>query len=299
MVFGPAPNTSEVSVGRVEGRLWCRHRGGEDFPAGVDRLLGRGQRGLGRRTSASEGPYHPWTHRPRACPRPSIQLTASLTDQSQPTALIDWARDQALSVQWRPATTGWSSRDPPTPSSGAFDVTVRELLGAAKASTSMPRHTSLRCPSTCAGRWPRCADPELHTASHVTSPTMSRTEGLAPDALLNTYNATIWPGTDCTGRGVTIVIFAFDGFDIDPTWTSSPPCSTYRRSSPPRVVARIGRGDPRAELSMDLQVAHAIAPDARKVVVNARPTPSKVTAAIARWPLLEGAATRSAAFPAP
>ena len=32
----------------------------------------------------------------------SIEFTASLTDRSRPTALIDWARDQSLSVRWRP-----------------------------------------------------------------------------------------------------------------------------------------------------------------------------------------------------
>ncbi|PRC53441.1 peptidase S53, partial [Mycobacterium sp. ITM-2017-0098] len=32
----------------------------------------------------------------------SIEFTASLPDRSRPAALIDWARNQSLSVRWRP-----------------------------------------------------------------------------------------------------------------------------------------------------------------------------------------------------
>ena len=68
-----------------------------------------------------------------------------------------------------------------------------------------------------------------------------------------------------TGKGVTIVIFAFDGFhqsDLDKF------TSTFAL---PRLAPEVVGGVPeevRGELSMDLQVAHAIAPDARKVVVK-------------------------------
>lgn len=72
-----------------------------------------------------------------------------------------------------------------------------------------------------------------------------------------------------TGKGQTIVIFAFDGFD-------QADLDTYATTfGLPRFTPILIGGQPsapRGETTMDLQVAHAIAPDAQKVVINARPT---------------------------
>lgn len=108
-----------------------------------------------------------------------------------------------------------------------------------------------------------------HSMSRPDLPLDVPDRGLDPTALLNTYNATPLARAGFTGKGQTIVIFAFDGFaqtDLD-TFTS-----TF--GLPPFTPVVVGgqAGRPRGELTMDLQVAHAIAPDATKVVVNARPT---------------------------
>ena len=93
--------------------------------------------------------------------------------------------------------------------------------------------------------------------------------GLTPDALLNTYNAAGLARSGFTGKGTTIVIFAFNGFgqsDLDTfTEMNGLPALT------PTVVGD-QLPEPYGETTMDLEVAHAIAPDARKVVINARPT---------------------------
>jgi kumamolisin len=94
-------------------------------------------------------------------------------------------------------------------------------------------------------------------------------QGLQPSALLNTYNVSKLASTGFTGKGQTIVVFAFDGFaqsDLDSFTT------LYKL---PRFTPTIVGGqpsEPRGETTMDLEVAHAIAPDAKKVVINARPT---------------------------
>jgi len=65
------------------------------------------------------------------------------------------------------------------------------------------------------------------------------------------------------------VFFAFDGFDQADLDTFT---TTYRL---PKLTPTLVGGqpsEPRGETTMDLEVAHAIAPDAAKVVVNARPT---------------------------
>ena len=72
-----------------------------------------------------------------------------------------------------------------------------------------------------------------------------------------------------TGKGATIVFFAFNGYDQDDLDTFAD-TSGLPRFTP--VVVGGQPGPSGAETAMDLEVAHAIAPDAQKVVVNARPT---------------------------
>ena len=72
-----------------------------------------------------------------------------------------------------------------------------------------------------------------------------------------------------TGKGQTIVIFAFDGFD-QADLDSFATLYNLPRFTPTLVGGQ--PAEPRGETTMDLEVAHAIAPDAKKVVINARPT---------------------------
>ena len=97
-------------------------------------------------------------------------------------------------------------------------------------------------------------------------------KGLMPSALLNTYNATRLAADGYTGKGTTIVFFAFDGFDQSDLDTFA---STYGL---PQFTPEVVGGEldePRGETTMDLEVAHAVAPDARKVVFSARSTVSR------------------------
>jgi kumamolisin len=86
---------------------------------------------------------------------------------------------------------------------------------------------------------------------------------------LQAYNATPLAEAGFTGEGATIVFFAFDSADqADLDMFAD-------TSGLPRFTPVIVGGKPtetHGETAMDLQVAHAIAPDARLVVVNARPT---------------------------
>lgn len=201
-----------------------------------------------------------------------IEVTASLTGQSRPTALMDWAQDQSLSVRWRPGDDWVIVEGSPDAVGQAFDVSVRDYRGrmgqlfyASPHQPTVPEH--LRAEVAEMGRILSYIPHHMSMPDHIPLDVPDR--GLAPDALLRTYNADDLARAGFTGRGATIVIFAFDGFrqsDLDafagmfglPQFT-------------PEVVGG-SPGEPRGELSMDLQVAHAIAPDARKVVVNARPT---------------------------
>jgi kumamolisin len=87
--------------------------------------------------------------------------------------------------------------------------------------------------------------------------------------LLEAYDANPLAAAGFTGKGATIVFFEFGGYnqgDLD-TFADS---SALPRFTPVLVGGQPGPSG--SEAVMDLEVAHAIAPDAQMVVVNARPT---------------------------
>lgn len=94
-------------------------------------------------------------------------------------------------------------------------------------------------------------------------------QGLTPESLSRAYNVTPLRDAGYTGKGETVVVFAFDGFDqVDLDLFAQ----TF--NLPPFTPEVVGGQPPdrRGEATMDLQAIHAVAPDARKVLVNARPT---------------------------
>ncbi|MGI9123726.1 MAG: S53 family peptidase, partial [Mycobacterium sp.] len=108
-----------------------------------------------------------------------------------------------------------------------------------------------------------------HRESRPPFPAEVPEQGLSPDALMRTYNAMPMREAGHTGNGVTVVVFAFDGFDQSDLDLFS---STFNL---PRFTPDVIGGQPparRGEATMDLEAIHAIAPDAKKVLVNARPT---------------------------
>ena len=204
-----------------------------------------------------------------------IQLTASLHGPHPPVALRTWARERDLSVRWRPGDDWAILEGAPSAVSRALDLEVHDYRGrrgqqfyASPQQPQIPK--ALRHEVRGLGRI-------LSYTPHHTSvpgspgiiPRDVPDRALTPAAVLTAYNADGLARDGFTGKGTTIVIFAFDGFDqadLD-TFSSMFDLPTFT----PEIVG--GQpGPPAAELTMDLQVTHAIAPDARKVVVNARPT---------------------------
>ncbi|MEZ0050542.1 kumamolisin [Mycobacterium sp. MAA66] len=204
--------------------------------------------------------------------RSQIQLTAALDDRARPDALINWARSQHLSVHWRPGDDWAVVSGNPDRMGTAFGVDVhdyRSLHGqefyAAPQQPQVP--IELHGTVTELGRI-------LSYTSHRTSaptPLEIPERGLTPDILHNAYGAEQLVQSGNTGKGVTIVIFAFDGYaqsDLDLFAT------TFKLPKFTPVVVGGQPSEVHGETTMDLEVAHAIAPDAQLVVVNARPTVS-------------------------
>ncbi|OBI84044.1 peptidase S53 [Mycobacterium sp. E740] len=200
------------------------------------------------------------------------QLTVTLDGPGQPDALMHWTAAHNLWVRWRPGDRWAIVEGAAADVAGAFGVPVRdyrapkgELFYASPAQPTVP--SELRPVVTGVGRIMsytpyRTKTPDFH-------PLDVPKGGLTPEGLLSAYNAKPLADAGFTGKGSTIVIFAFDSAEQDDL-------DRFADSSGlPRFSPEIVGGKPaesHGESAMDLQMAHAIAPEARLVVVNARPT---------------------------
>jgi len=202
-----------------------------------------------------------------------IQITAALDSHERPSALLNWAAYQHLSVQWRPGDNWAVIAGKPDRVGDAFGVDVHDYRSrhgqefyAASRQPQVPNE--LRGTVTEFGRI------LSYTPQHDATPAMPLSmpqRGLSPSMLLNAYHAEQLAKAGNTGKGITIVIFAFDGFDqadLDMFAT------TFDLPKFTPIVVGGLHDEIHGETTMDLEVAHAVAPDAQLVVVNARPTVS-------------------------
>jgi len=201
-----------------------------------------------------------------------VQLTAALRDAARPDRLMGWAQHEGLSVRWRPGDT-WAILEGAAPAvAGAFDVEVHDYRGKrGQVFYASPQQPVVPAPLRVeVSEFGRILGYTPHRESKPVMPPLEvPDQGLTPAGLLRTYNATPLRDKGFTGRGQTVVVFAFDGFDqadLDMFAT------TFNL---PKFTPDVVGGMPenrRGEATMDLEAIHAIAPDAKKVLVNARPT---------------------------
>jgi kumamolisin len=204
--------------------------------------------------------------------RQHVQLTAALHQPSAPVQLTEWAQSQGLSVRWRDGDP-WAIVEGQAGAVGeAFGLAVRDY----RAPSGAVFYASPQQPGI-----PDIARTEVSSLGRILSftpyregmpPTPPRDVpdgGLLPTQLWNAYNMTPLINAGFTGKGATVVVFSFDGFDqVDmdnfADWFALPRFT-------PEVIG--GMPDHRSgESTMDLQMIHAMAPDAKLVMVNARST---------------------------
>lgn len=200
-----------------------------------------------------------------------VQLTVTLPAGERPAPLIEWAETRGLAVRWEPGNAWAIVTGPADRVASAFDVPVHDFRGrqgqvfyASPAQPQVP--SALRGAVTDVGRIlsylpHRTARPDL--------PLDVPRPGLKPTELLTAYNAKSLAEAGYTGKGQTVVIFGFDGFDQRDLDMFADMMNLPRFT--PEVIGG-PLGEARSETVMDLQVVHAIVPDAKLVVVNARPT---------------------------
>jgi len=199
----------------------------------------------------------------------AVQVTAALRQTRRPDALMGWASDNGLSVRWRPGDDWAIVEGAPADVAETFGVLVHDYRGRrGQVFYASPQQPSV--PASLRGEVSGLGRILGYTPHHMARPPMPpRRQGLTPAELLTAYNAGRLASTGFTGKGVTIVFFEFDGFDQEDLDAFSD-LSELPRFTPTLIGGSPGK--PTGEAVMDLEVAHAVAPDARLVVVNAVPT---------------------------
>jgi kumamolisin len=202
----------------------------------------------------------------------SAQVTVTLPDGARPDKLIEWAGTQGIRVRWRPGDAWAIVEGAAQQVAAAFEVPVNDYRGRkGQVFYASPQQPSV--PEPLRGVVAELGRILGYTPHHEARPGFIPldvpNQGLRPSALLEAYNANPLAAAGFTGKGTTIVFFSFSGYDQDDLDMFAD-SSGLPRFTPVLVGGQ--PGPPGAETAMDLEVAHAIAPDAQKVVVNARPT---------------------------
>ena len=205
-----------------------------------------------------------------------VRLTAALHRAAEPRELRRWAAANDLSVRWRDGDDWAVLEGPPAAMSEAFGVPVHDYRILGGPDTGRVFYASALQPAV-----PRAVRDEVdgvgrilgylpHRESWPLPPPLDVPDGgLLPHQLLTAYNAKPLAEAGYTGKGTTVVVFAFDGFD-QPDLDSF---AEWFEVAPFRPEVFGGMPEQRTgEATMDLQVIHAVAPDARLVLANARPT---------------------------
>ncbi|WP_292989135.1 S53 family peptidase [Mycobacterium sp.] len=198
-----------------------------------------------------------------------ITLAASLQHAARPDTLIGWTQHHHLDVRWQPGASWAYIEGRPADLGTAFDVAVHDY----RSRSGQVFYAAAQEPSIPAALTGEVSElgsilgyQLMHRAQPPHIPTDVPRGGLRPPALLRTYNAEPLARSGFTGTGQTIVFFEIDGFkqaDLD-QWAD--------KLGSPRFTPVLIGGQPGkvlGETEMDLEVVHAIAPDAKLVVVNA------------------------------
>lgn len=202
----------------------------------------------------------------------TVELTAELRGTGSPDGLARWAKDSGLSLRWRVGDNWAVLQGQPADVASAFRLPVDDY----RAPTGEVFYASPRQPAV-----PASLNDEVAGLGRILSYTPYRSKrpsimprdvpghSLPPTGLRTTYNVDPLNLAGYTGKGVTVAVFAFDGFDQPDLDMFSDTFDLPRFT--PEVIG--GMPDRRSgEAAMDLEVIHAMAPDARKVLVNARST---------------------------
>ena len=201
-----------------------------------------------------------------------VEVTVTLANAADVAALRHWAAAHGLSVRRDPGES-WAVGDGPARRLGdAFSVEVHDfrraesVFYAARQAPAIP--AQLR--GVLSGVGHILSYSPLREAVPPGVPRDVPGKSLSPEAIAMTYNVTPLRQRGFDGSGETIAVFSFGGVRQSDLDTFADRYHLPRFT--PDVVAGPLPDKPSGETTMDLEIAHALAPGARTVVVNARPT---------------------------
>jgi kumamolisin len=199
-----------------------------------------------------------------------VQVLVDLPSAARPTALYAWGNSRHLQIGWHSGDR-WAVVTGTAPAMATgFGVRIHDYRSrsgkdfyATGQDIAVPAalHTSVTQVGRILSYVPKLTRAALGFHSDVPD------GGLTAAQLLAVYNATALAKQGFTGKGKTIVFFEIDGFkqsDLD-MFSKSLGLTGFKPS-----LDTDQPGDAGGETPMDLEVAHAIVPDARLVVYDAR-----------------------------
>ena len=197
----------------------------------------------------------------------TAEVLVALRAPRRPASLLGWAARHGLRATW--------FRGQPTALLAARPAVLGRALGVRIDDFRLPGYRVFYA-SRRAGQVPAPLNAEVATVSRITSfgqvqsvgdPPGPATGGLAPGGFLNAYEVRpLWQHGDL-GQGETIVFFEVDGYHPADLAAYAARFGLPRMADP---LPHIGPLNAKVlgESDMDLEVAHAIAPDATLVYVN-------------------------------
>ena len=205
--------------------------------------------------------------------RPTAHLTVELVPGARPRRLISWAAGHGLDLRWRNGD-GWAVLGGSAPAlAAATGVRIHDFRSAG----GTVYYAAVEQPATPVGLRGEVAGLGriLSYSQHYESippvrPLDVPDHGLSPQTAAVAYNLTPLRAAGLGGKGETVAVFGFSRYaqtDLD---------AFADQFALPRVTPEVV-GEPlpdkvSAETTMDLELAHALAPEARLVVVNAGST---------------------------
>lgn len=202
--------------------------------------------------------------------RRPVGLVVSLQRHARPVRLLRWARAHELTAGWQRGD-GWASVSGRAPRvAAAFGVPVHDYRSRSGVrfyasgdviAVPAPVRTDVRQVGRILSYVPvHTADP--HGLFHTDVPSL----GLTPAELRTVYDIDPLTKAGYTGKGKTIVFFEIDSYtqsDLD-AYAKSAGLPAIR----PELITHQA-GTPGDETPLDLEVAHAVAPDATLAILDA------------------------------
>jgi kumamolisin len=198
----------------------------------------------------------------------AVDVLVGLDDAKRPAQLYRWSAAHHLGVRWTRGDRWAIVHGTAAAMSSGFAVSIHDY----KARSGKRFYATTRYAAV-----PRALRSSVagvgSILSYVMKPTVAGlgfhedvpAGGLTPSQLLRAYDATPLTQAGYTGRGKTVVFFELDGYtqaDMD----KYAQISGTSRFTP--VLDSTMPGKVEGETEMDLEVVHAIAPDAKLVVYN-------------------------------